>query len=101
MSDRKVRVAGDPAPSGPPRLSVGDERHFTVTSLDRGYGVGDVNHEGRTTYRCVVGKSGLDAQVLGSGHRGKSGGENAVHVILGESGVRQGIVGRFRMVLQR
>jgi hypothetical protein len=80
---------------------VGDERYFAITGFDGGYGVGDVNHKGRTTNGSVVGKSGLDPQVLGGGHRGKSGGENAVHVILGESGVRQGIVGRFRMVLQR
>ena len=79
---------------------MGDESHVTVARPDGGDGMGHVNDKGGAAHRGVVGEAGLDAQVLGGSQGREAGGKQSVDFVLGNTGVGQGVVSRFCVVLQ-
>ena len=77
---------------------MGNQGHITVARSDGGHSVGDVDDEGRTADVGTIRKIWLNTQVLSSGQGRKTRSEQPVDVILGDTGVLQGVVGCFRTV---
>ena len=81
--------------AGTGQAAVGDDGHVDSAGRDCGEGVGEVELEGPAADGGVVDVAGVQVEVIGQVHAAVAGtagsGEQAVNVVLGEAGVREGI----------
>ena len=93
---------GDAAGAG--QAAVGDNGAVDAAGSDGGEGVGQVKLKRATAHRGVVHVLGVHIQVVGQVHPAVAdaagGGEEAVHVVLGQAGVGQGLDDALSLNLQ-